>query len=269
MAHDPLHHVLDQPLIESLGIYPSKYQALLVVAAAIVAGIYIPLARRIETGEAPRGKFWNFFESILTYIRNEVVRPNIHDPHDHGHETADRFVPFIWTVFLFILTCNLLGMIPGLGSPTANISVTAVLATFAFLVIHVSAVMKLGVGHYLLSYVPRLKTDSTVMNIFLWILIVPLITIIEVVSALIRAFVLAVRLFANIFAGHVALGVIILFVATAWQTSEWYVAGPVSVVTVIGSVLLSMLELFVAFLQAFVFTLLTTIFIGMALNPEH
>jgi F-type H+-transporting ATPase subunit a len=288
MALDPLAHVLDHAWVGPI----TKHQILLVVAAIGVAIPYIMLARRTQDGTPPRGPFWNFLEMLLLFIRDEVARPNIqaghhHDDHHgdhgkadahHGHgdahaaalphaHYADKYVPFLWTLFLFILGCNLLGMIPFLGSPTAELSVTLVLALAVFFVIHVSAVVKNGLGGYVMSYVPRLKADNVPMQIFLTVLIVPLITVIEVMGAFIRAGVLAIRLFANIFAGHVALGVILLF-AVADPVQGGFSPGG-TVAAVLMATALSVLELFVAFLQAFVFVLLSAIFLGMQLNPEH
>lgn len=280
---DAVAHVLDEKWLGPV----TKYQLLVVLAAAIVAGLMIPLARRVATGEPVRGPLWNALEGLLLFIRDEVARPNIHSGHDHHHEThsdkdsheheareaykdhehylADKYVPLLWTLFLFILVCNLLGMIPFLGSPTASISVTAVLAVIVFIVITVSALMKLGPVGYVRSFIPSLKADNLPMQIFLTVLIVPLIAVIEFAGSILRAGILAIRLFANLFAGHVALGVILTF-AVAANGSLSYGGGLAAVV--LGTAL-SALELFVAFLQAFVFTLLTSIFLGMQLNPEH
>jgi len=255
MAHSPLDHVVDHAWVGPI----TKYQVLLVVAAVAVAVPFILLARKVQDGTPPRGPLWNFFESLLLYIRDEVVRPNV----GHG---ADKYLPFLWTLFLFILTCNLLGMIPFLGSPTADISVTLVLAAIVFLVIHVQAIRENGFGGYVKSFIPHLEADNLPMKIFLTVLIVPLITVIEVMGAVIRGAVLAVRLFANIFAGHVALAVILSF-ALAEAAGGMSAGGTVAAV-VMGTAL-SVLELFVAFLQAFVFVLLTSIFLGMQLHPEH
>jgi F-type H+-transporting ATPase subunit a len=289
MALDPLAHVLDHAWVGPI----TKHQILLVVAALAVAVPYILLARRVRDGTPPRGAFWNFLEMLLLFIRDEVARPNIQAGHHHdghaepgGHDHADahggphhaagggppahyadRFVPFLWTLFLFILACNLLGMIPFLGSPTAELSVTLVLAGSVFVVTQVSALRKLGVGGYASSFVPRLKADNVVMTAFLAVLIVPLIALIEFAGIFLRAGVLAVRLFANIFAGHVALGVIMLFAIA--DTSAGGVSAGGTVAAVLMGTALSVLELFVAFLQAFVFVLLSSIFLGMQLNPEH
>ncbi|MFO0850606.1 MAG: F0F1 ATP synthase subunit A [Gemmataceae bacterium] len=284
MAHDPLEHVIDHPLFSGAPV--TKYQVLIVAAAALVAALYIPLARKVATGEPVRGPLWNALEALLIFIRDQVARPNIGSGHDHHefhsdaqehgeeareayldpqHFLADKYVPFLWTLFLFILACNLLGMVPFLGSPTADISVTLVLAAIVFLVIHVSAVIRLGPGKYVMSFIPHLKGDNLLMSIFLSVLIVPLIAVIEVLGAFIRGAVLAIRLFANIFAGHVALAVILAFAIGA--NNQFSPGGGVAAVF-LGTAL-SVLELFVAFLQAFVFVLLTSIFLGMQLNPEH
>src|SRR5439155_17259666 len=123
------------------------------IAAALILLIYIPLARRASSGELPKGWGWNMFESLLTFVRNEIARPNLGG--EHHPEEADKYVPFLWTLFLFILFCNLLGMFPFMGSPTASFGVTGALALCSFFVIHGSAVAKMGPLHYLKSYVPN------------------------------------------------------------------------------------------------------------------
>lgn len=288
---DAVSHVLDEPWLFGMKVgdvlIASKYQILVVVSAVIVAALMIPLARKVATGQPVRGPLWNALEGLLLFIRDEVVRPNIHSGHDHHPETpsdaaeqaheaeqahkdhehylADKYLPLLWTLFLFILVCNLLGMIPFLGSPTASLSVTAVLAVIVFLVITVSALRKLGPVGYVKSFIPSLKADNLPMQIFLTVFIVPLIAVIEFFGSILRAGILAIRLFANLFAGHVALAVILAFAVGAGGAVNW--GGGVAAVF-LGTAL-SALELFVAFLQAFVFTLLTSIFLGMQLNPEH
>ena len=95
-----------------------------------------------RNGDLPRGRCWNAFESLLTFVRNEIARPNI------GEHDADKYVPFLWTLFLFILFCNLLGMLPFLGSPTASIWVTGGLALCSFVMLHGAAIAKMGRSHY-------------------------------------------------------------------------------------------------------------------------
>lgn len=288
---DAVAHVMDEPWLfgQKVGdfLIGSKYQLLVVLAALIVAALMIPLARKVATGQPVRGPLWNALEALLLFIRDEVVRPNIHSGHDHHPDThtdaeshkheadeafhdpkhylADKYLPLLWTLFLFILVCNLLGMIPFLGSPTASISVTAVLAGVVFVVITVSALIKLGPVGYVKSFIPNLKADNLPMQISLTVFIVPLIAVIEFLGSILRAAILAIRLFANLFAGHVALAVILAFAVAANGAVNW--GGGVA--AVLMGTALSALELFVAFLQAFVFTLLTSIFLGMQLNPEH
>lgn len=264
-AINPLEHVLDTSHVH---IFPNlhwdihlpfgltKYKILLVVAAVLVLLIFLPLARRVAAGGPPTGRFWNAFEALLTFIRDQVAKPYL------GHD-ADQFVPFLWTLFLFILSCNLLGMVPFLGSPTASISVTGALAIIAFFTIHGSAVAKMGIAHYLKSYIPHVEVPFG-MGYFL----IPMIVVIEVLGNFIKAFVLAVRLFANMFAGHTVLAVLLLFIVMVKDQGPalfW----PVTAASVLGVTALSLLELFVAFLQAFIFTFLTSLFLGSALHPEH
>jgi F-type H+-transporting ATPase subunit a len=268
MLASALDHVLDSYHFEffsSLGLevdipqawHITKFVILMLLASALILGIYIPIANRARTGEPPRGVFWNLFESLLTFIRDKVAKPAI------GEHDADRYVPFLWTLFLFVLFCNLLGMIPFLGSPTASITVTLVLAAVSFLVIHGSAVAKLGVGGYLKSFVPHIDVHWS-MGLFL----LPMITIIEVVGHFIKAFVLAVRLFANMFAGHTVLAMILSFITMAAAAAA-YVFWPISILSALMVVALSLLELFVAFLQAYIFVFLTALFMGMTMHPSH
>jgi F-type H+-transporting ATPase subunit a len=279
-AHDPdpIDHVLDKQEIEffeSMGItidlrkieIPvfglgtiklTKYMVLEVLAAILVALIYIPLARRLQSGEPARGGWSNAFESLLTFIRNEVARPNL------GEHDADRHVPFLWTIFLFVLFCNLLGMFPFLGSPTASIYTTGALALCSFVAVQGAAIAKLGVGHYLESLWPHLDIPIPVMGFLIKLLI----CVIEIFGTVVKSIVLAVRLFANMFAGHAVLAMIMLFIAMAINSGPllW---GSITVASVLGQVALSLLELFVAFLQAYIFVFLTALFMGMALHPQH
>ncbi len=239
----------------------TKFKILLVVAGLLIILIYVPIARRVQSGEAPRGRWWNCFESILTFIRDNLAKPYI------GHH-ADHYVPYLWTVFLFILFCNLLGMIPFMGSPTASFTVTGALALITFLFIHGSAILSMGPKNYYHSYFPHIEFPAGAIYKILGVIIVWMIALIEFIGNLIKGFVLAVRLFANIFAGHVVLAFILFFIVMVKYEGPLLFWG-VTVSSVIGVTLLSLLELFVAFLQAFVFTFLTALFLGMALHPQH
>jgi F-type H+-transporting ATPase subunit a len=235
----------------------TKFMVLELVAAGLVMLCYIPMARRARSGEPPRGFFWNTFECVLTFLRDKVAKPNI------GEHDADKYVPFLWTLFLFVLFNNLLGMFPYMGSPTASLTTTAALAVCAFIFIQGSAIAKMGWRAYLKAYVPHVEAPFG-----LGYFIVPMIVAIEVVGNFIKAGVLAVRLFANMFAGHTVLAVILLFIVMA-KDAALYLFWPITIGSVLGVTALSLLELFVAFLQAYIFVFLTSLFLGAALHPQH
>lgn len=234
----------------------TKFQLLMVLAAALICLIYIPLAKKIQTGAPPKGAWWNLFESLLAFIRDNVAKPYIsHHP--------DHYVPFLWTMFLFVLMCNLLGMFPFLGSPTSSFPMTLALATIVFVFIHASGIKENGLKGHFFAFVPHLDLPLP-LKLGILAMLVP----IEIAGLAIKCFVLSVRLFANMFAGHMVLATVLIFI---WQARNLD-AGMFSTVTiasVLGATALSMLELFVAFLQAFIFTFLTALFLGSVLHPEH
>ncbi len=267
MAANPFDHVMDAKefhFFESLhwhlrlpsigGLQITKFMVLQLVAAGLILLIFIPIARRSRAGEPPRGFFWNTFEVLLTFIRERVAKPNI------GAENADRYVPFLWTVFLYILFNNLLGMIPYLGSATASLSVTASLALITLIVIHGGVMVSAGVGNYFRAHILQVDAPKPIA-----VFVVLLFFFLELLGHLIKAFVLAVRLFANMFAGHTVLTLILLFIVMA-KDAAFYLFWPITFGSVLGVTALSLLELFVAFLQAFVFTFLTSLFIGALLH---
>jgi F-type H+-transporting ATPase subunit a len=151
-------------------------------------------------------------------------------------------------------------MIPWMGSPTGSLAVTGALALITLFVVLGSAVVKLGPVGTIKSFVPHMDLPF-VLKIFL----IPLIFVIEVVGMGIKHGVLAIRLLANMMAGHVVLAVIMAFIAASAGSVMWYVVTPTSV---FGATALSLLELFVAFLQAYIFTFLSALFIGMAVHPH-
>jgi F-type H+-transporting ATPase subunit a len=265
-AVNPLEHVMDTKewhFFESLGVhfrlpYPlSKFIVLEAVAAVLMLVLFIPLARRARDGKPVKGPLWNALEGILTFVRDYIAKPYL------GEHDADRFVPFLWTQFIFILFCNLLGLIPFLASPTASLSATGALALIAFLVIQGAAIAQMGPWAYLKSYFPHMHVPFGMGYI-----IIPMIAVIEMAGQVIKCIILAVRLFANMFAGHTVLAVILLFIVMA-EHSAWYLFGTITAGSVLAVTALSLLELFVAFLQAFIFTFLTALFMGMTLHPAH
>jgi F-type H+-transporting ATPase subunit a len=241
----------------------TKFMVLELIAAILAVVIFVPLCRRAAKGDLPKGPFWNAFESLLTFIRDDVARPNM------GEHDADHYVPFLWTLFIFILFMNLLGMIPFMGSPTASIWVTAGLAICSFIMFHAPSIAAKGFLPYLKSTWPHIELGQNIIAQVFGFIISFAIWAIEMFGTAIKSFVLAVRLFANMFAGHMVLASIMLFIVVVGENGLSWLWGAVTFASVLGSVGLSLLELFVAFLQAYVFVFLTSLFMGMALHPEH
>jgi len=234
----------------------TKFMVLEVVAAALMILIFVPLAWRIRRGGRPRGLFWNFFEVMLVFVRDEVARPAI------GRRDADRYLPFVWNVFFFILFCNLLGMIPWAGSPTGSLSVTAALALVAFCAVIGTGMLRHGLVGYWIGLVPPME-----LPLVLALFLKPMLLAIEIAGLAIKHCVLAVRLLANMFAGHLVLAVIVEFIAATAGTFLVLWLG-VTIASVFAAAALSLLELFVAFLQAYVFAFLSALFIGMAIHQH-
>ncbi|MCA9239894.1 MAG: F0F1 ATP synthase subunit A [Planctomycetales bacterium] len=230
----------------------SKYMVLLLVAAILLFVLFRKVADVLQSGK--RTRLTNLIESILGYIRDQIAVPTI------GKHDAEKYVPFLWTLFMFILVCNLLGMIPFLGSPTASFAVTATLALTVICVTIGSGVKRFGVLGFLKNQVPHMDLHPAMAFV-----IVPMIWLIEMLGFFIKHLVLSIRLLANMVAGHmVLLALMGIAVGTAGLAS-WYVAAPLSL---FGALAIDCLELLVAFLQAYVFTFLAGLFIGSAIH-EH
>jgi F-type H+-transporting ATPase subunit a len=231
----------------------TKFMLIETVVAILMAFIFISLANKMRKSFAPKGRVWNMMEAMLVFIRDQVAHPAI------GHD-ADKFLPFLWTAFFFVLFCNLFGLLPWAGSPTASLSVTGALAISTFFVVLATGMGKFGALGFWKAQVPHLDLPP-VLAVFL----IPMIFVIEVVGMFIKHGVLAIRLLANMMAGHLVLAVILSFIgATAASILFWGVM-PVSILSVVT---LSLLELLVAFIQAYVFTFLSALFIGMAVHPH-
>ena len=271
--HSPLEHAMDASTLElpwgrvvhlpSLhtglpirgfrDLQFTRFMLMELIAGALILLIMLPLARHASKRAVSRGAFMNAFEALVLFLRDKVVRPSI------GGHGADDFVPFLLTVFFFILFNNLLGLIPGGASPTGNINVTMVLALATFGAVLYAGMRESGPLQFWIKLVPTMDVPVW-LKVFLW----PLMFVIEIAGLFIRHFVLAVRLFANMLAGHVVLGVLLGFILLA-QGALVYAIAPASV---LGVVALSFLELLVAFLQAYIFTLLSALFIGSASHPH-
>ncbi|MFM7843515.1 MAG: F0F1 ATP synthase subunit A [Planctomycetota bacterium] len=184
-----------------------------------------------------------------------------HD-HDNPYAEADRFVPILWTIFMFILGCNLMGMLPWLGAPTGSWGATMAMALVTFAVGFVAGVWRLGFFGYWANQIPKMG-----LPLYIAVFLIPMIFLIELLGLVIKHSVLSIRLLANMVAGHVVLLSILAlaFSVEGAQSSLWNFSAPL---VMIGSVALSLLELFVAFLQAYVFTFLSALFINAAINQH-
>ncbi len=242
----------------TVNLTPTKHVVFLVLAALLVfltmmlAGRALKRQRAHEN--APKG-FAAAMEGLVLFVRDEIAIANI------GHDGA-KFAPLIMTLFFFVLYSNLMGMLPWGSTPTGNIAVTGALALLVFLVIEIGGFIKLGPKGYLRTIFPHVEglgpTGAAVMSVAMG----P----IEILGKLVKPFALAVRLFGNMTAGHFVIlslfGIVFLF----GNLGPWsYGIAGVTVVLVVGIMLL---ELFVAFLQAYVFALLSAVFIGL-MQHEH
>lgn len=234
----------------------TKFMVLEIVVAVLIALFFILLAWRIRGGERPKGRLWNMLEAMLLFIRDQVARPCI------GEHEADKFMPFLWTLFFFVLGCNLMGMLPWMGSPTGALATTAALALITFGTVVFAGVAKLGPVGFLKAQVPHMDLPKPIA-----IFLIPMIFAIEIMGLLIKHGVLAIRLLANMMAGHVVLAVIIAFIGAS-AGAGMAIFGSVSIASVLGATAISLLELFVAFLQAYIFVFLSSLFIGMAVHPH-
>ena len=242
----------------TLDLSPTKHLVYMLLAAILVALVFLLSARTVAREQArgrPAKGLAGSMEALALYIRQEVVLPNV------GHH-GEGYAPYLLTLFFFILAMNLLGLLPWGATATGNIAVTAALAVMAFLVIEVTGMLALGPKGYLktIFYLPS-GLPGGIGGTILKVVLLAVMTPIELIGKLAKPFALAVRLFANMTSGHVLvlalIGLTFLF--------KSYAVGLGASVLATGVMIL---ELFVAFLQAFVFTLLTSVFIGL-MRAEH
>ncbi len=245
---DPIHI---GPL--TLDLSPTKHVVFLFLAAILCLVVFLPIGRMMKSkyvDRAPSG-FPNAIEALVIYFRDEVVRRNI----GHG---ADAFTGYILTLFFFILFMNLLGLMPFGATATGNFMVTGALALVTFVVVEVTGMRTLGFSGYMgtIFYAP--KGLNPVGTAIMLIILTP----VEFLGKLTKPFALMIRLFANMMAGHTLvlslLGLIFMF-----ASGGAVVAGGVTVASIAMVSGIMILEVFVAFLQAYIFAMLTSVFIGL------
>jgi F-type H+-transporting ATPase subunit a len=259
-------HLTHVEAIRGLGyIGISKHVIAMMIAAGLMLAVFVPYAKAVAGDPVPRGPFVNLIESVLLFLRDEVVRPFL-------GEEGDKFLPILWSFFFFILFCNLLGLVPipikvpvegggwtwfGAVTATGQVWVTGTLAGIAFIWYHGNGIKAQG----LIPYVRHIVPSGLPMAL------VPLIFLLEVVGHIVKPAALMVRLWANMTGGHAVLYAILNFVFAFGVLGIGFLVG-MSFVTVMGGVAVFCLEIFVAFLQAYVFTFLVVVFLGGALHPH-
>jgi len=237
----------------AIDISPTKHVVMLLFAALLVSVVLITAARAHvrHTHEVGRPKgFAAGIEAMVLYIRQEVALPNL------GHH-GEGYVPFILSLFFFILFANLLGLIPYGSTATGNVSVTAALAIITFVVVELAGIRAQGLGYFNTIFYWN-KDLPMLLRIPMFVLMSP----IEFLGKLTKPFALTIRLFANMTAGHIVLLALIGLIFTF----QSYLIGTAPLLM---GVAISMLELFVAFLQAFIFSLLASVFIGQIREAAH
>ena len=277
-SSDPMHHILDKVLVgvdattgkivrpydehghlklEYAAYTPAKvgpfkleftkHMAGLTVAAVLFLAIALTVARRVlaglQTNKAPHGPLANAVEALIVMVRDELVEPV------GGHHLA-HYTPLFLNYFFFLLICNFLGMIPEFGGVTGNFSVTLMMGGSIYLLVWILGMANQGPLNFIIHLVP----PGTPW--WMW----PLMFVLELLGPLIKCFVLCVRLFANMIAGHLIISQLLGLGA---------ISGALLFLGVPLALGVSILEILVCVIQAYVFTLLAIVFIGAAVHPEH
>ncbi|HLP39982.1 MAG TPA: F0F1 ATP synthase subunit A [Fibrobacteria bacterium] len=223
----------------------SQHVLMMFLAAGLLLLVFSIASRRKPNG-TPTNKLGHAMEAMVIYMRDEVIKPNL------GEKETNRWSPFFLTLFFFFLFLNLISLIPGFTAATGNVNFTGAMALMIFVVYNVAGMAYNGPLHYIGNIVPK------GVPFYVW----PIIAVIEFMGLFTKAVALCIRLFANMTAGHILIlsltGLIIVF-KTAWVALGFL---PMTL-------FIYLIEVLVAFLQAYVFTLLSALFVGMAIHQEH
>jgi F-type H+-transporting ATPase subunit a len=254
-----LHHILDSRTLDfepfgtihlpelhlfGIDISITKHVVFMWFNCLLLLSLFFYLTKQYKKSAVPKGAA-NLLEMIIVYVRDEIVKPTI----GKGYE---KFLPYLLTVFFFILVSNFVGLLPYSSTVTSNISVTATLAVISFLFIQLGGMQKNGAIGYFKGLIPH--------GVPSWLL--PIMFLVEILGLFTKPFALAIRLFANMTAGHI---VILALLGLIFILHTAFVA-PVSIAF---ALFIYMLEILVALLQAYIFTMLSSLFIGMAVHQEH
>jgi F-type H+-transporting ATPase subunit a len=247
-----MHHISDQPFISIppiqigglvLDLSITTKILMLFIASLVMLVVFGYAAAQNAKSKVPKG-LGNFVEMMVTFVRDDVVLPSM----GYGGE---KFLPFFFTLFFFILFVNFLGLVPGMSTGTSSISVTAGLAIVTFIMIQVHGIKNNGLIGYFRGLIPGGVP----------VFVLPIMIIIEFLGLLTKPFALCIRLFANMTAGHIVIYALIGLIFLLG-----YAVIPVSIVF---ALFIYLLEILVALLQAYIFTMLSALFIGMAVHQEH
>ncbi len=283
-ADDPTAHSTDVILL-TIGGTPvlTMHMVTIIVVGALFVLAMMKAAKAIGTGPESegneryltKGRFGQVIETLVIYMRDEMLAPVL------GPKITRRYLPYLMTLFLFILFNNLFGLIPLLdiqhlvfghdaptwfgGTATGNIAITVSLALLSFILIETHGVRELGIKGWLLH-----NCGGLIPGPIYLLPIAALVFVVELAGHLIKPTALAIRLFANMFAGHTLMAVLLGFGAAAAKAGMGGLGiGSISLVSGVAAVLIMFLELFVAFLQAFIFMFLTAVFISLLSHHDE
>ena len=242
-----MHHAADQPYLG----FRSKHLVFFFLAALIVIVGAQLAVRSYGEGGVPRG-LGAAVESIVLFVRDQIAEPNI------GHGDGTKFTPLLCSFFSFILIAALLGLMPFAATSTGNLAVTMGLALVSFAAQQYGGISKYGLLGHFRNLVPA--------GIPGWLL--PMMVPVEIISMFTKPFALMIRLFANMLAGHMVITTLLLLISLMGQI-HWLGGVAMAPVSILLSLFIMLLEILVAFIQAYIFTLLSAIFIGIYAHPAH
>ena len=241
-GHGAAHPGLGQGCLD---LSLTKHTVMMFLAAALLVGSILIWSNRDKSKLVPRGVGANMFEMLVVFVRDELAIKNI------GKEEGPRYVPYLLTAFFFILFMNMLGLFPWMATATGNIAVTCALALMTFILTQVAGIRAAGFGGYLAHLTGGVAW-------WLWPIMIP----VEILGLFTKPFALTMRLFANMLAGHIVIFFLLGLIFMMGSAAVGLVAVPFAMA-------IYFLELFVSFVQAYVFTMLSALFIGMGVAMGH
>ena len=244
---DILHHIQDKTLIElptvfGIDLSITKHVLMMWIAAAV---LIVLLSIAFRGPATVRKGIGNFFEAIVDFLREGIIMPYL-------GEAGSPYAPYLLTAFFFILTCNLMGMIPGAAAATGNISVTAGMAILTLSMVQISGIRKHGLIGYLKGLIPPGLP---------WF-VIPIMIPVEIIGMCTKHVALAIRLFANMTAGHL---VALTMISLIFMFRSYFVAP----FPILGVVFVNLLDILISLIQAYIFTILSAVFIGASVHQEH